>query len=54
MKEFDHEEEVIKARHMPHENANGLVASMTNSGKINLYNLPEISENLTPSKGQEV
>lgn len=43
VKEFDHEDEVIKARHMPHKNDKGLVASMTNSGVINLYNIPEIS-----------
>ena len=28
---------------MPQPNEKGLVASMTNSGAINLYNIPEIS-----------
>lgn len=37
--EFDHQDEVIKARVMPESS---LVASMTNSGKVNLYKMPEI------------
>ena len=38
--EFPHEDEVIKARSMPQEP--GVVASMTNTGVINLYEVPEI------------
>lgn len=43
VKEFDHQDEVIKCRQMPQVNEKGLVASMTNSGAINLYNIPELS-----------
>jgi hypothetical protein len=39
--EFDHQDEVIKARSMPQDLR--VVASMTNSGIINLYNMPELA-----------
>jgi hypothetical protein len=39
VREFSHEQEVIKARCIP---GGEVVASMTNSGVINLYNIPEI------------
>ena len=42
VREIPHEEEVIKARSMPHNLS--IVASMTNAGLINLYTLPEISQ----------
>ena len=42
VKEFDHQDEVIKARAMPQNLS--VVASMTNTGVINLYNMPEILE----------
>ena len=42
VKEFDHDQEVNKARCMP-QNI-GIVASMTNRGEINLYNFPEIRD----------
>lgn len=45
VKEFEHQDEVIKARAMPQNLS--IVASMTNSGVINLYNMPEIVENGT-------
>jgi WD40 repeat protein len=41
VKEFEHEGEVIKSRCMPQNLS--VVASMTNSGAINLYNLPEVN-----------
>lgn len=41
VREFEHEGEVIKSRCMPQNLS--VVASMTNSGKINLYNLPEVN-----------
>lgn len=37
--EFEHQDEVIKVRNMPNS---CLVASMTNTGLVNLYNIPEI------------
>lgn len=40
VKEFEHQDEVIKARAMPQNLS--VVASMTNKGLINLYNMPEI------------
>ena len=40
MSAFDHHDEVIKARAMPHDLS--LVASMTNTGVIKLYDIPEI------------
>lgn len=40
--QFDHENEVIKARAMPQKLS--IVASMTNSGAINIYNMPEITD----------
>lgn len=42
VKEFDHEGEVIKARSMPQNRS--VIASMTNTGVINVYNMPEISD----------
>jgi hypothetical protein len=38
---------------MPHQNDKGLVASMTNSGVINLYNVPEIAQLRTNNKGEK-
>ena len=37
---LDHQDEVIRARVMPDSS---LVGSMTNTGKINLYKMPEIN-----------
>ena len=51
MSTFDHEDEVIKARCMPQEMS--VVASMTNTGVINVYNMPEITNMGKPS-GNEV
>lgn len=39
--EFEHQGEVIKARSMPQNQT--MVASMTNEGTINLYNMPEVN-----------
>ena len=50
--EFDHEEEVIKARCMPQDQT--LVASMTNTGLINIYNMPEIGSVQQPGKTCEI
>lgn len=49
--EFEHQGEVIKARCMPQDQT--LVASMTNEGNVNLYNMPEVS-NLTAPASAEV
>jgi len=49
VKEFDHQDEVIKARAMPQHLST--VASMTNSGNINIYNVPEI---ISPQEQCEV
>ena len=43
VKEFDHQGEVIKCRQMPQSNEKGIVASMTNTGGVNIYRVPEIS-----------
>lgn len=52
VKEFEHQDEVIKARAMPQNLS--VVASMTNTGVINLYNMPEILEPENSTASAEV